>query len=302
MLQTENIIRPTKKFITPKKPQHPALPLRLMQFGFGTLGRVFPKAFANVAFHFFISPRNRAKHKISDAILEQATVSEMLVGKDMLKVYEWGSGEKTVLLVHGWESRGTALRSFIPKLLENGFRVVAFDAPAHGDSTGEKVDVVTYSTAVKALYQKSENVEAIICHSFGGASVMYAMTQLDPTMYLNKFVMIGTPSRIFYPIENALNTMNAPTQVRKHFIGKIEKITGVKLSEFTIEKLSTTLKIEKALIVHDQQDEQVDFAEAEKIVKHWKNAELQVTDGFGHFLLMKNPAVIERVVDFIVHP
>jgi len=299
MTTTFSEISPSKPMPKPRKPKHPALPLKLMQFAFGTLGRVFPKWFANLAFRFFAMPQSRAKHKVSDKVIERAKISDILVGKNMLKTYEWGEGEKTILLVHGWQSRGTALRSFVPKLNEAGFRVVAFDAPAHGDSSGKRADLLGYGGAIKALYNKYKNVSGVICHSFGGAAVIYAMYKLDPSMELEKYVTIGTPSAFSYPIYNALRTMNAPPMVRKYFIEKIESVSGMELEKTNVEYLHPFLKIKKALIVHDRQDEQVDFAEAENTVKHWKNAELQVTNGFGHFHLIKNAEVIERVVDFV---
>ena len=294
-----DVITPKKPRLKPKKPQHPPIPLRLMQFAFGTLGRVFPKWFAKVAFKFFTRPRKRAKHRISDAIMEQATISEILVGKNILKVYEWGSGEETVLMVHGWESRGTAMRSFVPQLLEAGYRVVAFDGPAHGDSSGSSTNLLTFAEGVKAIYHKYENVRAIIAHSFGGAVSAYAMYQLDRSIELERFVIIGTPSRISYPVMNALRTMNAPPMVRKYFIQNLEKISGIPIQDLAFPKIHKGLNIEKALVVHDRQDEQVNFEEAENTVKHWDKAELLVTDGFGHFALMKNPEVIHRVTEFI---
>lgn len=299
MTTTFSVISPRKPMPKPRKPQHPALPLKMMQFAFGTLGRVFPKWFARLAFHFFAMPQNRAKHRVSDSIIEQANISDILVGKNMLKTYEWGEGEQTILLVHGWQSRGTALRYFVPQLNEKGYKVVAFDAPAHGDSTGKRADLLGYGGAVKALYNRYKNVKGVICHSFGGAAVAYAMYKLDPSMELEKYVMIGTPSAFSYPVYNGLRTMNAPPSVRKHFIEKLEKVTDMKLEKTNFQYLNPFLKIEKALIVHDKQDEQVAFSEAENTVKHWKNAELQATDGFGHFQLIKSPDVVERVVDFI---
>lgn len=299
MTTTFSVISPRKPLPKPRKPKHPVLPLKMMQFAFGTLGRVFPKLFAKLAFRFFAMPQIRAKHRTSDVVIEQANISEILVGKNMLKTYEWGAGEKTILLVHGWQSRGTALRSFVPKLNESGFRVVAFDAPAHGDSSGKRADLVGYGGAVKALYNKYKNVTGVICHSFGGAAAAYAMYKLDPSIELERFVMIGTPSAFSYPVYNGLKTMNAPPMVRKYFIEKLENVSGMELGKTNFKYLNPFLKIEKALIVHDKQDEQVDFAEAEETVKHWQNAELQVTDGFGHFHLIKSPEVIERVVDFI---
>ena len=300
MTASLDIIIPEKNLQKPVKPKHPVLPLRLMQFAFGTFGRIFPKTFANIALKFFATPRKKAKHKVSDKILEQAQISEILIGGNMLKVYEWGEGEKTVLLVHGWESRGTGLRSFVPNLVENGYKVVAFDAPAHGDSGGSRLYLKDYSSAISAIYHKYGNVEGIICHSFGGAGVAYAMSKADPTMSVKSLVLIGVPSAISYPIYNALRTMNAPPAVKKYFIGGLEKLAGVEIEKIAFEKINKDMKVQRTLVVHDKQDEQVKFEEGEKIVRHWENAELQVTDGFGHFRLIKSEQVVRRVADFII--
>lgn len=298
--EADMIIRNQKRTKIKKSNSTPWL-LRGVRLVFGTVGRVFPKPFARVAFRFFTTPRRRAKHKTSDSILEAARVSEMLVGKNMIKMYEWGEGENTILLVHGWESRGTALRSFVTSLVDAGYRVAAFDAPAHGDSGGKRVNLVTYSEAFKALYGRYKNVEYIITHSFGGAAVIYAMTKLDSTMAVKKMVMIASPASISYPVLGALQTMNASSSVKKYFIKNIERIADMKLADLTFEKVNRDLKIKKILLVHDKQDKSVVFSEAEKMVKQGGDkVELQVTDGFGHFSLIKNKEVISRVTNFLI--
>ena len=299
MIQQYEVIVPKNNKDVPKKPQHPPIPLRMMQFAFGTLGRVFPKLFAKMAYKVFTTPRQRARHKVTDEILEQAKISDLLMGAYMIKVYEWGSGDKTVLLVHGWESRGTALRNFVPVLLENGYRVVAFDGPAHGDSTGKRVDVKIFAGSIKALAERYKNISGLIAHSFGGIASLHALSRLMPGMKLEKMVLIGVPSQFDYPIQNALRTMNAPPKVRQYFYEVLEGIIGIPLENAGIKEVQNKLNVEAALIVHDHQDELVEFSQAEMMVRDWDKATLLETDGFGHFRLMKNPEVVERVVEFI---
>lgn len=55
----------------------------------------------------------------------------MQVGGAPVTTYAWGEGP-AVLLVHGWSSHTGCMAGFVDPLLERGFRVVAFDAPAHG--------------------------------------------------------------------------------------------------------------------------------------------------------------------------
>ena len=49
--------------------------------------------------------------------------------------FAWGAGP-SVLLVHGWEGRGAQLGALVDPLVAAGYRVVALDGPAHGDSPG----------------------------------------------------------------------------------------------------------------------------------------------------------------------
>ena len=51
--------------------------------------------------------------------------------------FVWGAAAQpatTVYLVHGWGGRGAQFAAMVPPLVEAGHRVVMFDAPAHGDS------------------------------------------------------------------------------------------------------------------------------------------------------------------------
>ena len=48
-----------------------------------------------------------------------------------LATYTWGEGP-AVLLAHGWGSRASHMALIARGLARNGFRAVAFDAPAHG--------------------------------------------------------------------------------------------------------------------------------------------------------------------------
>src|SRR5437867_145831 len=61
-------------------------------------------------------------------------------GKEQLAVMEWGSGP-AVLFVHGWCSRGLRFSHMIAPLLEAEFKVVVFDAPAHGRSSGSHINI-----------------------------------------------------------------------------------------------------------------------------------------------------------------
>lgn len=271
----------------------------LVRLSFSIIGRIFPGFAGKMAYRFFTTPRRRANHRVSDPIIERAKLFEVLYGKQILKAYEWGQGDRNILLVHGWESRGTALRSFVPSLVEKGFRVITFDGPAHGHSTGKRTNLPHFGGAVKAVITHVGGVYGIITHSFGGASTVFALSKSDSAFSIEKLVLIGVPNRMSLVLNSAIKMMRVPAKASRRFMKIIESKLQSSVNEVDISEADGRLKVKEALIVHDKKDSVVPFQAAEGIFDAWDNANLLVVEGMGHYKLVKNPALIEKVVDFI---
>ncbi|GJM34592.1 MAG: hypothetical protein DHS20C18_35930 [Saprospiraceae bacterium] len=274
--------------------------LKFVQFFFQVGGRIFPSFAANLAFRLFSTPRKRAVHKVSDEWMESARVFEFLYGRELLKGYEWGQGSRTILLVHGWESRGTAMRTFVPYLLEQGFRVVTFDGPAHGHSAGRRTNLPHFAGAVKAIINQIGQVHSIIAHSFGGPVTVFALGRIDPSIRIKKLILIGSPDQLEQAVIETKETLHLPPLVYKKFISKIEKILGVPINQVNVNNSSLSVMVDEVFVVHDEQDDIVPVQSAYRIFEHWKNASLLLSKGYGHYLLMKNPDLLKRVTQFII--
>ncbi len=280
-------------------PQKLPFAVHALRIGFRVLGRIFPKYAGNLAFRLFRTPQRRARHKVSDRILEEAKLFEIIYGGKILKGYAWGSGERTCLLVHGWESRGTALRSFVPDLVANGYRVVTFDAPAHGNSDGTQTDLSQFSGSIRAIIHHIGAVDTIIAHSFGGASTVFAMANIDNTIAVRKLVMIATPSRLDRALNHFSDFLKLPSKVRFYVKKALEAKVKIPIDEVNVFQAYSKINVGQTMIVHDELDDVVPFTSAESIYKHWDNVLLLVTKGLGHFRLMKNPDLIKRVIRFL---
>ncbi len=284
----------------PPEQEYAPMILPMVRFGFATLGRVFPGQAAKIGYKLFSTPRLKAVHKASDELLESARVFEFLYGKELLKAYEWGKGEQIILLVHGWESRGTALRSFVPGLVKEGFRVVAFDGPAHGNSPGKRTNLSNFAGAVLTMIRHLGGVHSIITHSFGGPTSVYALAHLDNSISVENIIFIAVPSSTQEVVRQAMSLMNLPPQVIEHF-KKIaaEKVNHIPFDQIDILNALEGVKVRQALVVHDKNDTSVPFRSAEAIFDKYDHVSLLVTEGLGHFRLLKNQDVIDRVVSFI---
>ena len=54
-----------------------------------------------------------------------------------------------------------------------------------------------------------------------------------------------------------------------------------------------------ALIIHDRDDRDVPWQSSERLAQAWPGAELLYTQGLGHRRILRDPALLQRVVDFI---
>jgi len=273
--------------------------LKIAQLGFNTLGRVFPSAAARTAYNLFTTPRIRAKHKSSDQVLESARLFEFMYGKHILKGYEWGSGDRIILLVHGWESRGTAMRSFVPTLVSAGFKVVAFDGPAHGHSAGKRTNLPHFGGSVKAIINYLGGVYGIVTHSFGGASTVFSLANIDTSISIEKLVLIGVPSSMVNLSNDFMGMIKAPSTVARKFEDILESKIEMPLEEAHLNKAFKKIKVGETLVIHDRHDQVVPYSEATAVAETWYNTSLLVTENWGHFQLLKNPDLIDKVVAFV---
>ena len=93
-----------------------------------------------------------------------------------LACWRWGTGP-LVMLTHGWGSRAGRWSSLIPLLLESGLSAVAFDAPAHGRSSGNTASMPEFARALLAVRAHlGAAPRAAVGHSLGGAATALALS------------------------------------------------------------------------------------------------------------------------------
>ncbi|MFT5252486.1 MAG: pimeloyl-ACP methyl ester carboxylesterase, partial [Flavobacteriales bacterium] len=106
----------------------------------------------------------------------QNTITVPEIKKEIV-VYEYGTSQKKVLLVHGWSGRGTQLFKIADELVRQGYATVSFDAPGHGKSPGNNSIIVDFIESILEINKQYGPFEAAIGHSLGGMSVLNAIKQ-----------------------------------------------------------------------------------------------------------------------------
>jgi pimeloyl-ACP methyl ester carboxylesterase len=269
----------------------PSWLLLALRLFYAVLSRVSPRTAGRLALGLFCTPRKHHRPGWEKQIADAGT--RVRVGP-RLSARTFGSGP-IVLLVHGWEGRGTQLGRFIEPLVDAGFRVIALDLPAHGESAGTRTDLIECTEALRKVGRDVGPIAAIITHSFGGAITTLA---LERGLDAKAAVLIASPASVHDVLRRFEDLIGLGPAGRRAFRAAIERQTRVKLADVEILEEVGRLQV-PALILHDHGDREVPFQDAERLAARWPQATLVATDALGHRRILKDDAVIRRAIEFV---
>ena len=269
-------------------------PLWMLRTAFRTVGSVAPSVAARWAETIFCSPPRHEARPAEEAFL--ATGRRLTVqsqGQD-LAVWAWGQGP-VVILAHGWGGRAGRLTALAGGLMQNGFRVVLFDAPAHGASMGRLASLPQFSRALRDVGNAVGPVHGLVGHSLGGAAVSLAMRH---GLAARRAVLLAPPADVFLFSHAFAEHLRIPPRVRRVMRENLESRLQIRWEELHIPTLARSMTI-PALIVHDVDDPDVPYGHGAEIARAWPAAELVTTRGLGHRSILRDPEVVRRTRDFL---
>ncbi|MDB4943910.1 MAG: hypothetical protein JWP97_3444 [Labilithrix sp.] len=212
-----------------------------------------------------------------------------------LPAWRWGRGERTVLLVHGWEGRGSQLLAFVDPLVAAGFTVVTFDAPGHGDAPTHTASIVEHSRAVRSAGAFLGPLHGIVAHSVGGAATLYATRH---GLAVDRLALLAPPvdPRLF--TAGFARVLALTDEVRDGMIERFETRYGVSLGDLDVSDDAARTAC-PVLVVHDEQDRVVPLAAGAAIAERAPRGRLVTTHGLGHDRVLRAPEVVSEVVPFL---
>ena len=253
------------------------------------------------AIRLFFTPKNHHRPSQEERLLTGARIEKVkfdgfyarATKKSYYVTYRWGVGP-TILLVHGWAGRGSQLVSLVPPLVEAGYSVITFDAPAHGNSPGKQTNFLEVAKIIKELEAASGGFDTIIGHSFGGVVAGYA---LNNGVRAQRLVTIGAPSTMEFVLTEFAKQIQASDKTVQTLVRYIEAVTQLDIEAFSLTYLAGNLDI-PGLIIHDKNDRAVHYSQAIELSKCWPDGELILTEGLGHRRILNDADIIARIVDF----
>jgi pimeloyl-ACP methyl ester carboxylesterase len=187
------------------------------------------------------------------------------------------------------------MRHFVYPLRSAGFRVIAFDQPAHGGSEGRLSGLPDFAAALGRVIDVTGNVRAVVAHSLAGPALAYAIAN---GLTLESAVLVSPPSDLVGYSRRFARWYRMPESLRSAMQAAIEERFGVRWACFELERLVPHLD-GRALIIHDADDRQVPVHQGLRIASHWPGARMLQTRGLGHARILSAEPVLRATADFI---
>ena len=267
------------------------VPLRL---AFRLISTIAPRLTGRIALRLFRTPRKHKTPEREKSWLASSKAFQIEAGGERLIGWSWGSGP-AVLLMHGWEGRGSQMGAFVEPLVEAGFRAITVDAPAHGKSTGRMSSMPQFAATVSALAERFGPIHGVIAHSLGAAATSWAAkTGTD----IPRAVFIAPPGDIDDFISFFGDLLGLSHRSRREMVSQLER--QFELSWEWVREVTLTPACDLSLmVIHDESDLDSPVENGRRVTAAWPEAEMMTTTGLGHRRILRNRSVVEQSVRFL---
>ncbi|WP_020387184.1 alpha/beta fold hydrolase [Kribbella catacumbae] len=266
--------------------------------------RVAPAAGARLldAIWFGLPPVSEKAKKVRVELPEAVSI-ELPFENGKIRGSSWGEGP-TVYLVHGWGGWGLQLATFVPPLVDAGFRVIAFDAPSHGDSEPgregpKRSTLLELRDAFQAVVAAYGPAYGVVAHSLGAAGVTMA---LKDGVSVRRVVFIATATDFRDWLAQFEQHFGFGPRTRERFLRRFTRKFGP-LDGFAVVPMIDGLVEERELppllVIHDRSDRETPAEGSMEVAKVWPDAQLLLTDGLGHNRVLRDSSVVEATVTFL---
>lgn len=256
-----------------------------------------PKA-AKSAFKIFSTPYQKSKKK-APPIFEKAEKLKFSLQGYIVKGYRWNrGGEKKLLILHGFESSCKNFDRYVSSFIRKNYEVLAFDAPAHGESSGKRIVLPLYIATIRAIHELYGPIERFMAHSFGGLALAHFL-ELAPHDETTKAVFIAPATETTTAIDSMFRLLQLNNDIRKEFDKLIFEKSGAAPSHFSIPR--TLLHIKAQLLwAHDEEDDVTPLKDVQPVIKKkWPNISFLITKGLGHRKIYRDNKVYKVIIDFL---
>ena len=254
---------------------------------------------SRIAYKFMSIPRIRKLRESEEKILNESVMETIPYNDFKIQQYEWGKeNNKTALLIHGWEGQAGNFAALIKILVDNGYHVVAFDAPSHGRSSIGKTNMFEFSNFLGTQFVKL-NPSLIISHSFGSVNTAIVLKR-NQNIKIDMWIMVTTPLRFITRVNEISKQFGINAKTQNKLINLIQKDTNENIDQLDMAITCNELaNVNQAIIVHSKTDKVLPIEGAREVAKSFERSQLIELDNLGHYSILWSKELNKIVVENI---
>ena len=256
---------------------------------------LFPKWNKNNSFKLLSKVQRASISEKGKAFLDIAEQHYFEVDGHSSVLHKWGNGPNKVLFLHGWLSDSQRWLPYHERLDLNKHTMYALDAPGHGMSRTNFLNIELYRQAINEALKAIGPIDTLVCHSFSNTAITYTYL-VNPDIDVKRFILMGAPSGMDAIFNYFLEMINLSKSAIKILDGKINEILKIPHSEILIQNFLDKAPQPK-LVIHDVNDSITPFAPIKAAIENNASLETLITTGLKHDL--KGDEVYDRVHAFI---
>lgn len=248
---------------------------------------------------FTTAPRLRPMRPEEQALFGRAERGEVAFRHYRIPTWSWGAQDAPrVLLAHGWGVAPAFFGPLVEKLLAQGWHVTTYLAPAHSETRPTKTTGFTLVHALRAIIDATGPYDALVGHSLGAGMIIMGS---KIGIAAERLVLISPVTDLVDHTDRFAAAMGMPVRVAERMRRRIYEQYNDDFKPLGSywNDLFETRVASPTLLVHDENDELMGVSQSEYIVQRWPDARLVRTQGLGHVKILRNPAVVAGIAQFL---
>jgi len=260
---------------------------------FKFLDLLSPSIAARKVYHIMSNPRIHKLREFEVKALDRSLKEQIKFKRFDIQKYSWGdAGNPVALLIHGWEGQAGNFGAMIDLLLDKGYQVIAYDAPAHGNSSKGNTSMFEYADFITERL-KVHKPRVILSHSFGSVTAAFALKQ-NPDVHVDQWYLITTPFHFRDRINEMAEFIGVSQRTIRHLITNLEKEIKIPLNDLNMEVYGGNLKnLDEAFIIHSSSDRVIPIEKARLSHKAIPQSKLIELENLGHYRILWSKQLLD---------